>query len=650
MRSRLAFAPGFRSRARRALRRGAQAARTPFPGVALVSLFALIAILSALPASAAGNVPAPSRGSASEFLPLLALQQAQLTALDGSSSDWFGYSVAVAGDSAVVGAPMHSVAANSAQGAAYFFVRSGTTWSQQAQLTATDGAADDNFGSAVALSGDTALVGSPYHGASAQGAAYVFVRSGTTWSPQAQLTASDGAADDNFGSAVALSGDTALVGSPSHTSDQGAAYVFVRSGTTWSQQAPLTATDGAADDNFGSAVALSGDTALVGSPYHGASGQGAAYVFVRSGTTWSPQAELTASAGAAGDLFGSSVALSGDTALIGSPRGDVGANADQGSAYVFTRSGASWSQQTQLIAADGAANDRFGWVALSGNVALVGAAGHHVSAVLQGTAYVFARSGSIWGQQAQLTGGAVGSSFGLAVALSGDTALVGANAAGGARRAVKGPASTGAAARSGPGSVYVYLLDVDVVAPTTTASLHPSPNPAGWNNAAVTVTLKASDVGSGVASTEYRVQGAATWTPYSSPFPVSIQGSSVWEYRSIDKVGNVETPKAVTIKLDTGKPAVTTYAVQVKKGKKVKLAFKVGDALPGCGQATVTLKIYKGAKLKKTIKVGSSACNVKQTCTWRCTLVKGNYTIKGYATDIAGNVQRKVGSARLKVK
>jgi hypothetical protein len=475
------------------------------------------------------------------------------------------------------------------------------------------------------------------------------VRSGTTWSQQAQLTAADGAASDQFGSAVALAGRTALVGSPYHgTSGQGAAYVFVRAGTTWSQQAPLTAIDGAASDKFGSAVALAGDTALVGSPYHGTSGQGSAYVFARSGTTWGQQGQLKATDGAANDLFGSSVALYADTALVGAPRDDVGANTDQGSACVFTRSGTSWSQQTQLTATDGVAHDQFGAVALAGNTALVGAVGHRVGATGQGAGYVFTKSGSAWAQQEQLTGGAIGDYFGLAVALSGDTALVGANAAGGARRAATGPGAVKGGAHMG--SAYVYLLDVDLVAPTTTASLAPPPNPAGWNNAAVTVTLKASDAGSGVASTEYRLQGAATWTPYSSPFPVSTQGSSVWEYRSIDQAGNVETPKTVTVKLDTGKPAVTTYAAQVKKGKKVKLAFKVSDAPPGCGQATVTLRIYKGAKLKKTIKVGSSACNVKQTYTWRRTLAKGGYTIKGYATDIAGNVQRKVGSARLTVK
>jgi uncharacterized repeat protein (TIGR01451 family) len=186
----------------------------------------------------------------------------------------------------------------------------------------------------VALSGDgnTALVGSPGNNSS-QGAAYVFTRSGTTWSQQPELTASDGAASDLFGNSVALSGDgnTALVGAPLHDSFQGAAYVFTRSGTTWSQQQELTASNGAADDQFGHSVALSGDgnTALVGAPIHD-SYQGAAYVFTRSGTMWSQQQELTASDSF---QFGDSVALSGDgnTALVGS----YGNNSAQGAAYVF---------------------------------------------------------------------------------------------------------------------------------------------------------------------------------------------------------------------------------------------------------------------------------------------------------------------------
>ncbi len=373
-------------------------------------------------------------------------QQAQLTATDGAGGDQFGSSVALSGDTALVGARFDDVGANFDQGSAYIFTRSGTTWTQQAQLTATDGAASDNLGVSVALSGDTALLGANFDNVGAntdQGSAWVFSRIGTKWiGPDLQLLASNGAANDNFGISVALSGDTALVGAyvddVGANANQGSAYVFTRSGSTWIQQAQLTATDGAAGDLFGISVALSGDTALVGanSDDVGANtNQGSAYVFTRSGSTWTQQAQLTATGGAGGDNFGVSVALSGDTALVGANSDDVGANTNQGSAYVFTRSGTTWTQQAQLTATGGAAGDNFGIsVALSGDTALVGANFDTVGAnASQGSAYVFTRSGSTWTQQAQLTaiGGATNDNFGVAVALgggAGDTALVGAYA------------------------------------------------------------------------------------------------------------------------------------------------------------------------------------------------------------------------------
>jgi hypothetical protein len=364
----------------------------------------------------------------------------QALAAGGAANDQFGFSVALSGDTALVGAPLRDVGANADQGSAYVFVRAGTTWTQQAQLTAAGGAASDQFGAAVALSGDTALVGAPLDdvGANAdQGSAYVFTRSGTTWTQQAQLTATGGSAGDQFGYAVALTGDTAIVGAylddVGANTDQGSAYVFTRSGTVWTQQAQLTASDGAAGDNFGFSVAVSGDTALVGAWADDVGAnvdQGSAYVFFRSGTTWTQQAKLTASDGAPSDRFGNAVALSGDTALVGAFIDDVGPNTDQGSAYVFVRSGSSWTQQAKLTASDGAPTDKFGnTVALSGDTALVGAYFDDIGPnANQGSAYVFVRSGTTWLQQAQLTaaGGAADDLFGLFVALSGDTALVGA--------------------------------------------------------------------------------------------------------------------------------------------------------------------------------------------------------------------------------
>ena len=564
------------------------------PGATLLLSSALALLLTAaLVGSAPARAAQPQGSPPQESLALLALQQTQLTAPDGAASDWFGSSVALSGDTALVGSELDAVGAHAYQGSAYVFTRTGTIWTLQQHLTAGDGDASDNFGSAVALSGDTALIAAPYAdiGANtAQGAAYVFARSGTTWTQQQKLTADDGDAMDEFGYSVAVSGDTSLVGARwddlGAGTRQGAAYVFARSGTTWTQQgAALTADDGATDDEFGSSVALSGDTALVGAPY-----------------------------------------------------ADIGANTAQGSAYVFTRSGAAWTFEQKLIAGDGDANDRFGWaVALSGDTALIAAPWAVVGEVHQGSAYVFTRSGTTWTRQAQLTAadGASDDEFGSSVALSGDTALVGA------LHDDVGP-------NIDQGSAYVFLLDG--VAPVTTASFAPPANAAGWRKNWVTVTLGATDDLTGVASSAYQLQGAAGWTTYTKPFQVKTQGVSTWKYRSSDLAGNVETAKSFTVRIDTRKPTTKAYAAAVKKGKTVKLAYKVLDVKPGCGKAAVILKIYKGKKLKKTLNAGTRASNLKRTCSWRCTLGKGKYTLRVYATDVAGNAQSKVGSARLTVK
>jgi hypothetical protein len=373
----------------------------------------------------------------SRWEPALAATQspAKLTAADGAACDGFGYAVALSGDTALVGAYNAAGGTNQNQGAAYVFVRSGGAWSLQQKLAAADGAANDNFGWAVALNGNTAVIGAIGCAAgtnAAQGAVYVFVRNGTMWTPQQKLTASDGAAGDVFGWSVAASGETALVGalsSPGGQRNQGAAYVFARSGAVWTQQQKLTASDGVAGDAFGTAVALNGDTALIGAPDKDSGAQalqGAAYVFTRNGTSWAQQQKLMAGDGAANDTFGLSVALSGETALIGATGATLSNQAAQGSAYVFARSGVIWNQQQKLTASDGAALDSFGAaVALNGAQALVGAPG---GSVTRGAAYVFARSGTVWHPQQKLTAsdGAAGDAFGNAVTLSGGTALVGA--------------------------------------------------------------------------------------------------------------------------------------------------------------------------------------------------------------------------------
>lgn len=284
--------------------------------------------------------------------PLITSQEAKLGPEftgDGAAAALFGNGVALAGDTALVGASFDGSPARGSSGSVYVFVRSGMVWSVQAKLTSGDGVGNDQFGWSVALEADTALVGAPLaHSPAGPGSAYVFVRSGSVWNQQARLTAGNGARGVGFGISLALLGDTALVGALGDRTaagvSVGSAYVFVRSGTVWSQQAKLTAGDGASGDGFGNSVALSGDIALIGAWLDDtAAGQdaGSAYVFVRSGTVWNQQAKVTAGDGATNDFFGKSVALSGDTALVGAVGDDSiyaptgGSRTDHGSVYLF---------------------------------------------------------------------------------------------------------------------------------------------------------------------------------------------------------------------------------------------------------------------------------------------------------------------------
>jgi len=360
-------------------------------------------------------------------------QMAKLTASDGVLSDYFGFSVALSGDTAVIGA-YGDDDRGSNSGSAYIFTRNGSTWSQQAKLIADDGATDDFFGFSVALSGDTAVIGAPNDDdrGSNSGSAYIFTRNGSTWSQQAKLIADDGATDDSFGESIALSGDTVVIGmyrDDDRGSNSGSAYIFTRNGSTWSQQAKLIADDGATNDWFAGSIALSGDTVVIGvrGDDDRGSNSGSAYIFTRNGSTWSQQAKVTADDGAASDFFGISVALSGDTAVIGA-YGDDDRAGSSGSAYIFTRNGSTWSQQAKVTADDGAANDFFGYsVTLSGDTAVIGAYQDDDRGLESGSAYIFTRNGSTWSQQAKLTAddGAASDYFGNPVALSGNTVVIG---------------------------------------------------------------------------------------------------------------------------------------------------------------------------------------------------------------------------------
>jgi hypothetical protein len=351
-----------------------------------------------------------------------------------------GSSVALDGDTAIIGAPHKDDSGLTNNGTAYVFTRSGGVWTEQAELLASEKDNDDQFGFSVALDGDTAFIGTPYEddsGLTHNGTAYVFTRSGGVWTEQAKLLASDKDNNELFGWSVALDGDTAIIGafyeSDGGTNINGAAYVFTRSGGVWTEQAKLLASDKDTNENFGRSVALDGDTAIIGAYFEddgGTNNNGAAYVFTRSGGVWTEQAKLLASDKADEDRFGSSVALDGDTAVIGASWEDDGGTNNNGAAYVFTRSGGVWTEQAKLLASDKDGGDYFGFsVALDGDTAVFGAYAKDDGVTRgKGAAYVFTQSGGVWTEQAKLLASDKdgGDFFGWSVALDAATAIVGA--------------------------------------------------------------------------------------------------------------------------------------------------------------------------------------------------------------------------------
>ncbi len=327
------------------------------------------------------------------------VQEAKLIANDGKEKDEFGGQVTVFGDTIIIGVIRDDDDINGIDsGSAYVFTRSGKTWDQQAKLIANDASKGDSLGWSIGLSGDTAVIGAPHDDDKGEnsGSAYIFTRTGNIWSQQAKLTASDGSEGDVFGISASLSGDTVVIGADLNEEkgfNAGAAYVFTRSGNTWSQQAKLTASDGAEGDIFGVRVALDGNTALISARRDDDDtmgvDSGSAYIFTRTGSTWSQQAKLTAPDGTADDRFGRSVTLVGDTAVIGAMfQDEKGKNS--GSAYVFKRFGKKWKLETQLTADDGAEGDVFGWyVSLSDNTAIISANRDDDKGENSGSVYIF---------------------------------------------------------------------------------------------------------------------------------------------------------------------------------------------------------------------------------------------------------------------
>jgi FG-GAP repeat protein len=361
--------------------------------------------------------------------PACALEETRLLAADGASGDQLGQAIAIDGSRIAVGAGGDDdLGADS--GSVYVFLRVGATWTQEVKLTAADGQAGDRFGASASLASGSILAGAREDddGGLDSGSAYVFAL-GAAWSQQAKLLGSDTTAGDQFGRSVCIWSDTAVVGAPLADAaglDSGSAYVFVRSGAVWQQQAKLAAADASAGDQFGGSVSISGERILVGAPLAG--GIGAAYVFDRSGSAWTQTSKLIAGDASGGDRFGRAVALDGDDAAIGAPLDDD-LGSDSGSLYVFSRLAGSWTQVGKLLAGDGAPADLLGWsVAIGDGRAVAGAVWDDDAGDKSGSTYVFARVGGNWSQALKLaaSAGAAYDSFGVSTAISGELVAVGA--------------------------------------------------------------------------------------------------------------------------------------------------------------------------------------------------------------------------------
>jgi hypothetical protein len=367
-------------------------------------------------------------------------EEITLVASDGTAGDTYGFSSAISGDRAIVGAVLDDENGTSA-GSAYVLQRDPDTgvWSEEAKLLASDAQPGDFFGQVVAIDGDVAIVGAPGDddlGVDA-GKAYMFrfdTESGM-WVEQDMLLAPDGAAGDKFASSVAVSGDIAVVGAPldgdnGPASGSGHVYRFDSGTETWIEQVKLLAPGASADDVFGAAVAVSGDVLVVGAPRQpGAAQPGSAYVyrFDAGASAWPLDGVLDPSPGSVYDGFGSAAAIDGDTVIVGaSADDDIGLNS--GAAYVYGYSGSAWQLQQKLLASDAVASDGFGTaVDIHGDFAIVGATGGDDYGSSSGAAYVFRSDDGTWPESAKLLAPGLGpfDLFGISVAIDGLTGIVG---------------------------------------------------------------------------------------------------------------------------------------------------------------------------------------------------------------------------------
>lgn len=504
------------------------------------------------------------------------------TVAAGSGS---GTSVSISNGTAVVGAPAGNVA--------YVYVRdAANAWVLQQTLTGSDTLPGDEFGLAVSIGGDHLAVGAPGRGGR-RGAIYSFVRSGGVWTQNGLLTAADGAGGDELGAAVSIQGTTLVAGAPfddvSSKTDVGSAYIFENDGTTWVERFHIQVTSGQAKagDHLGWSVALAGNTALIGAPdddFGSKTDAGSVYVFVRNGAIWSRQARINPG-GVAGDRTGSAVALFSNTALFGADGAAVGANADQGKVFVYRRSGTTWAAGGVLTAADGAAGDRFGAsVAISGPLAIVGAPFADAAGADSGRAYVYGDAGAGYAALDTLiaTTNAAGDRLGSSAALDSGRALIGA------------PSADANGGDSGAGYVFSLLASTT----TTVTLVDPTPTVTGQSygvSVSVTAasgippgTVDVSD-GDGSTCTITLAAGAGSCTLTSvaaslHTISASYAGNLVFG-SSLDTESHLVNPAATSIAIvsDTPDPS--------RVGESVSVTVALAVVAPGSGTPIGTVTV-----------------------------------------------------------
>jgi len=392
------------------------------------------------------------------FIPVLSISvysqtEFKITPEDAAPYTQFGWTVSIDGSAAIIGAYTDDeMGLNS--GAAYIFRRDSTGWIEEQKLTASDAGVMDNFGWSVSISGDVAIVGAHMNDDAGlnSGSIYIFRFNGTTWEEEAKLTASDAAAEDLFGFSVAIDGNLAIVGAQRNDdmdTDSGTAYVFRYDGSVWNEESILMPNNSLAHAYFGTSVDIKGNTVIVGAIHdeHSNVRTGSAYIYGYTGSYWDYQGKLTAGDGAAGDLFGISVSLDNNYAAVGaSMKSDEGSNS--GAVYVFEYDGANWNEYQKILPDDLSENHRFGGsVAVENGTMIVGAIGDAALGLYSGAAYIFVNAGSGFDQDLKLLpgDGVEGTRYGIAVDIYNDRVIV--------------SAFLDASIGSGSGSAYIYELD-----------------------------------------------------------------------------------------------------------------------------------------------------------------------------------------------